>query len=46
MGHMKMHLLNILNQNKATQKQKIKAIEFFKNKPVTNGEVTNFLKSN
>ena len=28
MGHMKMHLLNILNQNKATQKQKIKAIEF------------------
>ena len=46
MGHMKMHLLNILNQNKATQKQKIKAIEFFKNKPVTHGEVTNFLKSN
>ena len=28
-GHMKMHLLNILNQNNATQKQKIKAIEFF-----------------
>ena len=46
MGHMKMHLLNILNQNNATQKQKIKAIEFFKNKPVTHGEVTNFLKSN
>ena len=46
MGHMKMHLLNILNQNKATQKQKIKAIEFFKNKPITHGEVTNFLKSN
>ena len=46
MGHMKMHLLNILNQNKASQKQKIKAIEFFKNKPVTHSEVTNFLKSN
>ena len=45
-GHMKMHLLNILNQNNATQKQKIKAIEFFKNKLVTHSEVKNFLKSN
>ena len=45
-GHMKMHLLNILNQNNATQKQKIKAIEFFKNKLVNHNEVKNFLKSN
>ncbi len=45
-GHMKMHLLNILNQNNATKKQKIKALEFFKNKLVTYSGVTNFLKSN
>jgi len=45
-GHMKMHLLNILNQNNASETQKIKAIEYFKNHLVTHNAVTNFLKSN
>ena len=30
-GHMKMHLLNVLNQLEATKEEKIKMIEHFKN---------------
>ena len=45
-GHMKMHLLNILNQNQAREDQKEKALDFFKNNTVTSKAVTDFLKSN
>ena len=45
-GHMKMHLLNILNQKKATEDQKEKAIVFFKTNTVSHSSVSNFLKSN
>tara|TARA_B100001175_G_C19514512_1_gene646331 strand:+ start:182 stop:1495 length:1314 start_codon:yes stop_codon:yes gene_type:complete len=45
-GHMKMHLLNILNQKQARDDQKEKALEFFKTNTVTFKAVTDFLKSN
>ena len=45
-GHMKMHLLNILNQKKATEVQKEKAIVFFKTNTVSFSAVSDFLKSN
>ena len=45
-GHMKMHLLNILNQNDASEAQKIKAIDFFKTKTVTHNAVSDFLNTN
>ncbi len=45
-GHMKMHLLNMLNQNNATKTQKEKALEFFKTSTLTFSAVANFLKSN
>tara|TARA_B100000925_G_scaffold34571_1_gene22785 strand:+ start:4892 stop:6205 length:1314 start_codon:yes stop_codon:yes gene_type:complete len=44
-GHMKMHLLNILNQLKATKIQKDDAILFFKNRTVSYSRVSDFLKS-
>lgn len=34
-GHMKMHLLNILNQLEATQEEKDKIVEYFKDKVVS-----------
>jgi hydroxymethylglutaryl-CoA reductase len=45
-GHMKMHLLNILNQHQATVDQKEKALEFFKTHTVTFSAVSDFIKSN
>ena len=42
-GHMKMHLLNILNQLGATQIQKNDAIEYFKKKHVSHKNVREFL---
>jgi len=44
-GHMKMHLLNILNQLKANDSQKEKAIEHFKTTAVSYSAVENFLQS-
>lgn len=44
-GHMKMHLLNILNQMEVKEEEKIKAIEYFKKNTVTHKEVEKFLKS-
>ena len=34
-GHMKMHLLNILNQLQATDAEKVRLVEWFKTHPVT-----------
>ena len=45
-GHMKMHLLNILNQQHATVNQKKKALKFFNGRTVTYSAVSDFLKSN
>ena len=45
-GHMKMHLLNILNQLNATPAQKEAAIFFFKTNPVSHSAVANFLQRN
>jgi len=45
-GHMKMHLLNILNQNNASEAQKIKAVDFFKTNTVTHSAVSDFLNTN
>jgi len=43
-GHMKMHLLNILNQLKANDQEKEAAMKYFKTTPVTFGSVAEFLK--
>ena len=42
-GHMKMHLINILNKQNATQDQINKAEEYFKDKDINNQSVSNFL---
>ena len=44
-GHMKMHLLNILNQLKATSIQKEKAILHFKKNKISFNSVSNFLNN-
>lgn len=40
-GHMKMHLLNILNQLGATEKEKAYFVNFYKDKTVTHSDVVN-----
>ena len=42
-GHMKMHLINILNSLKANEDEKKLAVEFFKDKIVNNRDVQNYL---
>ena len=42
-GHMKMHLMNILNQFDATENERLQAIEFFKTHTATHNEVVNFI---
>jgi len=44
-GHMKMHLLNILNVYMATDEEKKHAVEFFKHEKVSHSAVDDFLKS-
>jgi len=43
-GHMKMHLLNILNVYQATQEEKAKAVEYFKTRKVSFKAVTDFIQ--
>lgn len=43
-GHMKMHLLNILNTFSASDMEKQSAVEYFKTHKVSNKNVSNFLK--
>ncbi|WP_103069836.1 hydroxymethylglutaryl-CoA reductase, degradative [Aquimarina sediminis] len=38
-GHMKMHLMNILNQFKATEREKEQLVKYFKTNAVTHSEV-------
>jgi hydroxymethylglutaryl-CoA reductase len=42
-GHMKMHLLNILNVYQATQEEKARAVEYFKSHKVSFRAVTDFI---
>ena len=42
-GHMKMHLINILNSLEASESEKKLAIEYFKNEIVSNSNVQNYL---
>lgn len=44
-GHMKMHLMNILNQLDATAEEKSAAIEHFKTNTVSHAAAVNFLQS-
>lgn len=44
-GHMKMHLLNILNQFDATNEEKDKAIDYFKTHTATHSQVVDFITS-
>ncbi|MFX0558490.1 hydroxymethylglutaryl-CoA reductase, degradative [Maribacter sp. CXY002] len=44
-GHMKMHLMNILNQYGATEQEKVTVIEHFKTHTVTHSGVVNELDS-
>jgi hydroxymethylglutaryl-CoA reductase len=44
-GHMKMHLLNILNQFDATNEEKEKAIDYFKTHTATHSHVVDFIQS-
>lgn len=43
-GHMKMHLMNILNQFKASKEEKKKALVYFKDNPVSHNGVVEFLE--
>ncbi|WP_108422685.1 hydroxymethylglutaryl-CoA reductase, degradative [Flagellimonas amoyensis] len=43
-GHMKMHLLNILNQMGASENEKQQLVEYFKNHTVTNASVKEALE--
>ena len=43
-GHMKMHLINILNHFNANQEEIEKALEFFKNETISFSAVRNFLE--
>ena len=43
-GHMKMHLMNILNQHHATKEEKHKVLEYFKDTTVSHSLVIDFLE--
>lgn len=38
-GHMKMHLMNILNQHQATKEEKKKMVDFFTHHTITHSSV-------
>lgn len=44
LGHMKMHLLNILNVYKATDDEKAAAVDYFKNHKVSHNQVALFMQ--
>jgi len=44
-GHMKMHLLNILNQFDASNEEKKQAVDYFKTHTATHSEVVKFITS-
>ncbi|MEZ4779697.1 MAG: hydroxymethylglutaryl-CoA reductase, degradative [Flavobacteriaceae bacterium] len=44
-GHMKMHLMNILNQLNATEKEKKQAVTYFKEHNISHSEVMNYIET-
>jgi hydroxymethylglutaryl-CoA reductase len=44
-GHMKMHLMNILNQLEATKEEKENAVKYFKENAVSHSSVVSFLEN-
>jgi len=42
-GHMKMHLMNILNQMEATTSEKEKTVQHFNNNTITHSAVVDFI---
>ena len=44
-GHMKMHLMNILNQFHASKEEKDKALEYYKENAVSHSSVVSFLEN-
>jgi hydroxymethylglutaryl-CoA reductase len=42
-GHMKMHLINILNSLEATESEKQSAVEYFKDEIVNNNNVQRYI---
>lgn len=43
-GHMKMHLMNILNQHQATKEEKLKVLDYFKDTTVSHSLVIDYLE--
>ncbi len=43
-GHMKMHLMNILNQLKATEKERLQAVDYFKTETVSFQKTREFIE--
>ena len=43
-GHMKMHLMNILNQHKASKEEKQQVLDYFKNTTVSHSLVVDYLE--
>jgi hydroxymethylglutaryl-CoA reductase len=43
-GHMKMHLMNILNQHQATKEEKNKVLDYFKDTTVSHSLVIDYLE--
>lgn len=44
-GHMKMHIMNILNQHGATKEEKIKVLDYFKDTTISHSLVVDYLES-
>nr|WP_262674578.1 hydroxymethylglutaryl-CoA reductase, degradative [Paenimyroides tangerinum] len=44
-GHMKMHLMNILNQFNATDEERVKVVNYFDTQTVTHSAVVEFIES-
>ena len=43
-GHMKMHIMNILNQHQATKEEKAKVLDYFKNNTISHSLVVDYLE--
>ncbi|WP_262498009.1 hydroxymethylglutaryl-CoA reductase, degradative [Flavobacterium sediminis] len=44
-GHMKMHIMNILNQHHATKEEKLQVLEYFKDTTISHSLVVDYLES-
>jgi len=44
-GHMKMHIMNILNQHHATKEEKQQVLDYFKDTTISHSLVVDYLES-